>query len=214
MAEYERQQRERRERDDAEALARHSRRMGQMGAIPPLGGSIDGHEYQKGLREYQAQQRAKEAKEKSRWPVVPSRQAADWPVNTASSPRRSRRLVGGVTTWFIHHAWPFSALHDWGEGLRESGRTARLIMAILGGLVGFAMLSLPALHDHFAQELLSSPGPIYAAAFFVGTFIGWLVPTILGLVLVGSVRLTAVAVEIGIYAAVVWLIIQAVNAVH
>ncbi len=80
--------------------------------------------------------------------------------------------------------------------------------------MGLATFSVPAVHDQLAQELLSSPGPVYAAAFIVGALIRWLLPTIFGLVLVGGVCLTAVAVEIGIYAGVIWIIVTAVNSIH
>src|SRR5215469_12047519 len=64
LEDYNRQQRERQQRENDERLARQSRQWGQMGALPPFGGSIDAHEYRKGLWERQAQkEREKRHKE-------------------------------------------------------------------------------------------------------------------------------------------------------
>jgi hypothetical protein len=148
---YFQQERERHERDEAQRLAHHSHNLGRMGAIPPLGGSLDGMEYQKGLWEYQRTQRAKKQKaeaEKARQQTArhaPFEGPAPEIYIPLHRPPR-RRFIGGITHWFVNRVWPFSAILAAGYESQDTSKKTKLVLALVVGLACTTLLGLPAFY--------------------------------------------------------------------
>lgn len=90
MDDYARQQRERQQRENDQRLARQSRQLGQMGAMPAFGANINAQDYQKGLWEHQARKRRKEKAKELFAPV------ASPPYPVSSVPREIRSPSGGA----------------------------------------------------------------------------------------------------------------------
>jgi hypothetical protein len=119
--------------------------------------------------------------------------------------RRSRPLIGGISTWVIQHVWPFTALWNLSEQMRELNRKTRAVVAIIAGFALIAVLTVHHTHREFAQN---------AVAFIFAAAAGWILPTVAGFILVWVVALCGIAVELCAYAAVVWGVVEVIKLLH
>lgn len=222
----ERQQRESRARADAQRLAAQSRNLGRMGAFT-FGSPVNLNEYRQGLWEHEQQKRAekerKERAQKDQRPFAVARPATAFPAGPAAcgfpvsatarrTYSRKRRFIGAVSRWFVGHAWPFSALFTLGQDLRDASRKGKTIAALLGGATAVILFhNSPSLTVRLGQELNSAIAA-YAIVFAAGALVGCLTPAVLGTVLCAAVGLTGIALELGVYAGAVWLVVKTVKA--
>jgi hypothetical protein len=127
------------------------------------------------------------------------------PFPATGSRHRSRPLFGRISTWLIHQVWPFAALQDLAGRMREVKRKSRAAVSIIAGLALIAVLTVHHAHRDFAQN---------AVAFVFAAAAGWIVPTVVGFILLWVVGLCAIAVELCAYAAVVWIVVEAIKLFH
>jgi hypothetical protein len=183
-----------------------------VGAFPPFGASLNAGAYQEGLWEYQRrQQEQKQQASRSSAPVTQWNGGAP-PVSypqpaynyTVAEPRRRRRFIGGITTWFVHRVWPFSMILRAGYASQYASGKAKALLALLAGCGCAALLALPEFYMPLHQQLRDTPVLIGALFFACGALVGWLLPKIVGAMAVATVFLIGIAVELGVYAGVCW----------
>jgi|SRR5579872_19164 len=217
----ERQQREQRARTEAQLLRDRSRRWGEEGSIPPFPARIDATEYQKGLWEYQQDKRREEEREERAHRIQrgypPQQTAAVTPTFTSRTFAASRDayayqppkrgFIGGITRWFINHAWPFSALFAFGRRLSDASSKVKALAALIGGVAVTILL----LNSSSLSHEPKSTGAALALAFGCCALLGWFTPALFGVVLRAVIGLIGITLELAVYGGVIWLIIQVVQ---
>lgn len=120
--------------------------------------------------------------------------------------------IADLGQWCVTHLWPLNMADKLGQSLRDVGWKVKAPLALLGAILGAGLMNqgsgaVGSWADWARMTLMQVAGESAGlVAVCLGALVGWLLPSIIGGLMMASAQLVGVGIALAIVAAVLGII--------